>query len=266
MSRDRLTRWGLLLNGFGGVLLLICHFPFALPSGESLTLLTSLPTHAEFWQWINSVGSVAGAWATITGIYLQYRAITLPVPVCPPKPPGEQINAAVHSHSPTRMERFNATEFWDAIDFLADCPLPSETHGAYDADVEELIRWARIVRLGTTLNSAVPYRVGNPKPPNWVTQTDDLLNHRRLMSGALYHDRFSMREAEHLLTGIFQAVGADATISSGPESAEGTDAIARVKSVGDAILNVASAAEKYAVDALLYALVRCKTDDGQRSG
>ena len=88
--------------------------------------------------------------------------------------------------------------------------------------------------------------------------SDDLLNMRRRVSGALYHDRFSASEAEHLLTVIFQAVGADAIGSDPDADLSGTNAIARVKSIGDAILDMAST-EKYAVDALLYALVRCKT-------
>jgi hypothetical protein len=82
------------------------------------------------------------------------------------EPVEEQRNAAGRSHSPTRMERFGATEFWDAVDFLANCPLPSESPCAYDADVEALIRWARVVRLGTTLASAVFYRMETPKPPD----------------------------------------------------------------------------------------------------
>jgi hypothetical protein len=80
--------------------------------------------------------------------------------------------------------------------------------------------------------------------------SDDLLNMRRRVSGALYQDRFSASEAEHLLTGS----DPDADLS-------GTNAIARVKSIGDAIVDMAST-EKYAVDALLYALVRCKTAPG----
>ena len=47
--------------------------------------------------------------------------------------------------------------------------------------------------------------------------SDDLLNMRRRVSGALYHDRFSASEAEHLLAVIFQAVGADA-IGSDPDA------------------------------------------------
>jgi len=86
----------------------------------------------------------------------------------------------------------------------------------------------------------------------------DLLNMRRRVSGALYHDRFSASEAEHPLAVIFQAVRVDAIGSDPDADLSGTNAIARVKSIGDAILDMAST-EKYAVDALLYALVRCKT-------
>ena len=62
------------------------------------------------------------------------------------------------------MERFDDTEFWDAVDVTAGCPLPSETPRAYDPDVESLIRWARVVRLTTTLKSAVPYQLVRPMP------------------------------------------------------------------------------------------------------
>ena len=75
-GRNSLTRWGLLLNALGGVLLLVCHFPFTLPSGypQSITDAFYGPW-AHFWQWANLVGSVAGAALTVWGIYLQYRAI-----------------------------------------------------------------------------------------------------------------------------------------------------------------------------------------------
>jgi hypothetical protein len=53
-------------------------------------------------------------------------------------------------------------------------------------------------------------------------------------------------------------VGADAIGSDPDADLSDTNAIARVKSIGDAIFDMAST-EKYAVDALLYALVRCKT-------
>ena len=66
------------------------------------------------------------------------------------EPVEKQKNAVVHTNSLTRMERFNDSEFWDAVDLLAGCPLPSETPRAYDADVESLIRWARVVRRTTT--------------------------------------------------------------------------------------------------------------------
>ena len=69
----------------------------------------------------------------------------------PAAEPVEKQKNAVHTNSLTRTERFHDTEFWDAVDVLAGCPLPSETPRAYDADVESLIRWARVVRRTTTL-------------------------------------------------------------------------------------------------------------------
>jgi hypothetical protein len=61
-----------------------------------------------------------------------------------------------------------------------------------------------------------------------LPMSDDLLNMRRRVSGALYHDRFSASEAEHLLAVIFQAVGADAIGSDPDADLSGTNAIARV--------------------------------------
>jgi hypothetical protein len=89
--------------------------------------------------------------------------------------------------------------------------------------------------------------------------SDDLLNMRRLVSGALYHDRFSAPEAQHLLTVIFQAVGSDA-MGKAKSRGDAEDVMRKVRSIGDDILDMASTAEQYAVDALLCALVRCKTD------
>lgn len=89
--------------------------------------------------------------------------------------------------------------------------------------------------------------------------SDDLLNRRRLVSGALYHERFSAQEAEHLLTSILQAVGADVR-GKAKSLSDADDVMRKVKSLGDDILDMASTAEQYAVDALLCALVRCKTD------
>lgn len=74
-ARDRLTRCGLLLNAAGGLLLLICHFPFALPSGDPPSITGDFAPWAEVWHWTNLVGSIAGALATVGGIILQYRAI-----------------------------------------------------------------------------------------------------------------------------------------------------------------------------------------------
>jgi hypothetical protein len=82
MSRDSLTRWGLLLNGLGAALLLICHFPFMLPSGDAS--VGDPGVHwPEFWHWTNAVGSVAGIAFTVAGICLQLRAIVRPDPDLP---------------------------------------------------------------------------------------------------------------------------------------------------------------------------------------
>jgi hypothetical protein len=75
-NRDRLTRCGLLLNAVGGVLLLVCHFRFTLPSGDPQVFVDDYTyPWAGFWRWTNTAGSVAGAFLTGWGIYLQYRAI-----------------------------------------------------------------------------------------------------------------------------------------------------------------------------------------------
>jgi hypothetical protein len=76
MSRDKLTRYGLLLNAVGGVLLLICRFPFTLPSGDPPYIADPDVHWPEFWHWTNAIGSVAGFLLTVTGIYLQLRAIS----------------------------------------------------------------------------------------------------------------------------------------------------------------------------------------------
>jgi hypothetical protein len=77
VSRDRLTRCGLLLNGVGATLLLICHFPFMLPSGDAFVGDPDVPW-SEFWHWANAVGSVAGFAFTVAGICLQLWAIARP--------------------------------------------------------------------------------------------------------------------------------------------------------------------------------------------
>jgi hypothetical protein len=63
---------GLMLNAIGATLLLICHFPWALPSGDPPSLLTA--EGSVFWHWANGVGSGLGLVLTLAGIYLQYRA------------------------------------------------------------------------------------------------------------------------------------------------------------------------------------------------
>jgi hypothetical protein len=73
-SEMTLTLRGLLMNAIGGVLLLVCHFPFSLPSGESALLAESVPWD-EFWKWANAIGSVIGLALTVVGIGFQYSAV-----------------------------------------------------------------------------------------------------------------------------------------------------------------------------------------------
>jgi hypothetical protein len=75
MTPNQLTRAGLLLNGVGGVLLLICHFPFSLPSGDPASITAESAHWGEFWKWANAIGSVAGLVLVVLGIAWQTMAL-----------------------------------------------------------------------------------------------------------------------------------------------------------------------------------------------
>ena len=70
-----ITGIGLLLNAVGGVLLLICHFPLSLPSGDAAAITDEASPWAFFWGMVYTVGSFTGLVLTILGIYLQWVTI-----------------------------------------------------------------------------------------------------------------------------------------------------------------------------------------------
>jgi hypothetical protein len=58
------------MNGTGTVLLLLFHFPFVFPTGESALLADGVPS-VEFWKWTNGIFSVIGLALALVGLFLQ---------------------------------------------------------------------------------------------------------------------------------------------------------------------------------------------------